>query len=142
MAELPWCVFLEWGWTFWIPALIVAIALIIWFGSLVLQSGGSLSLGYEKIKFVTKGRGALGILLTVAIFGAIGYGAYQGYKTLKDAYFVALNTPGRELEQIRNDFQGDTRVELLVRDPAKTFTIAGSYRGACVPDLFESICRQ
>ncbi|WP_271592214.1 hypothetical protein [Bradyrhizobium sp. CCBAU 65884] len=142
MPELPWCVFLEWGWTFWIPVLAMAAILIVWLGFLVLRSDGSLSLGYEKIKVVTKGNGPLGVVVTAVILIGVGYSVYEGYRTLKDAYFVALNTPGRELEQIRNDLQSETRVELLIKDPAKKFSVAGNYRGACVPDLFESICRK
>jgi hypothetical protein len=142
MPELLWCVSLEWGWWFWAPALVVALALLIWFAFLILRGAGSLTLGYEKVKVITKGTGPTGVVITVIIIGFVGYVVYQGYKTLKDAYFVALNTGGRELEQVRNDFQRETHVEISIKDPAKKFVIAGSYRGACVPDLFESICRQ
>ncbi len=142
MPELLWCVSLEWGWWFWMPALGVALLLLIWFGFLILRGGGSLSVGYEKVKVITTGSGPLGVVVTTAIVGLVIYGVYQGYKSLKDAYFVSLNTGGRELEQVRNDFQGETHVEISVKDPAKKFVIAGSYHGACAPDLFESICRQ
>jgi hypothetical protein len=142
MPELLWCVSLEWGWRFWMPALGVALLLLIWFGFLILRGAGSLTVGYEKVKVIAKGNGPLGVVVTAAIIGLVTYVVYQGYTSLKDAYFVALNTAGRELEQVRDDFQRETRVEINVLDPAKKFVIAGSYRGACVPDLFESICRQ
>jgi hypothetical protein len=142
MPELLWCVSLEWGWWFWLPALVVALALLIWFGFLILRGDGSLSVGYEKVKVITTGSGPLGVVVTIAIVGLVMYGVYQGYRSLKDAYFVALNTGGRELEQVRNDFQGETHVEISVKDPAKKFVVAGSYKGACAPDLFQSMCRQ
>jgi hypothetical protein len=105
------------------------------------SGAGRLSVGYEKVRVMATG-GPVNIVITILIVGGVGFGIYEAYKTLKDAYFVALNTPGRELEQVRNDFQSETHVEVTVKDPAKKFIIAGSYRGACVPDLFESICRQ
>jgi hypothetical protein len=142
MPELLWCVSLEWGWWFWGPALGVALLLLIWFGFLIWRGTGSLTLGYEKVKVIAKGNGPWGVVVTGAIIIGIGYGVYEGYTSLKDAYFVALNTPGRELGQVREDFQRETHVEISVKDPAKKIVIAGSYRGACVPDLFDSICRQ
>jgi hypothetical protein len=142
MPEVLWCVSLEWGWGFLLPVLLVALVLIVFLGFLMLKGGsGHLSVAYEKMKVMATG-GPANIGITILIVCAIGYGIYQSYNTLKDAYFVSLSTPGRELEQVRNDFQSETHLVITVKDPAKKFVIAGSYRGACVADLFDAICRQ
>jgi hypothetical protein len=142
VPELAWCVALEWGWWFCGPALLIAFAVLVWLAILVVRDVGTLSVSYEKIKVIAKGNGAVGVVVTAAIIGLIIYGVILGYRSLKDSYLVALSTPGRELEQIRNDFQGETHVEISIKDSARKFVVSGSYRGACVPDLFEAICRQ
>jgi hypothetical protein len=142
MPEIIWCVSLEWGWGFLAPVLIVMAVLIVVIAVLMIKGGsGRLSVGYEKIKLIATG-GPVNIVITLLVAGAVSLVLYQAYKTLKDSYSVALNTPGRELEQVRNDFQSETHLVITVKDPAKKFSIAGSYHGACVADLFEAICRQ
>jgi hypothetical protein len=142
MPEVLWCVSLEWGWKFWVPALVLALAVLAGLVVLIWRSDGSLTLVYEKAKVMAKGRGMAGAVIMLLIIGGGAYAIYEAYLTLKNAYFVSLNTPGRELEQVRNDIQSETHVEIDVKDPAKKFIIAGRYRGACASDMFESICRQ
>jgi hypothetical protein len=142
MPEVIWCVSLEWGLPFLLPALMAALALIILFTVLIWRGGGALSISWEKLKVIVTGVGAVSVVVTLLIVLGIGYVSYQGYKTVKDAYFVAINPPGRELGKVREDFQGETRIEITIKDPAKKFVIAGNYQGACVADLFTSICRQ
>jgi membrane protein implicated in regulation of membrane protease activity len=141
-----WCLFLEWGWWFWFPLIIAFLALfvlLIRFLFLIVQGGrNSLSVGYEKMKVIATGAGSTGIVITVILILLAGWAVYKGYNDLHDNYFVALNTPGKELDEIRNSFQNETHVTISVKDAAKKFQIVGSYQGVCVPDLFESICRQ
>jgi hypothetical protein len=111
---------------------------------LLIVRGGrnTLTVGYEKLKVVASGAGLTGILITVLLVVLGGYAVREGYKSLRDNYFVALNTPGKELDELRNKYQNDTHVTISIKEAAKKFMITGSYEGVCVPDLFESICRQ
>lgn len=142
MPEVVGCISLEWGWIFLLPVLVGAMVLIILIAVLMIKGGASrLTVGYEKIRLGATG-GPVNIVITIGIVVAIGYGLYRGYNGLKDAYFVALNTPGRELGQIREDFQGETHLVITIKDTAKKFVVTGNYRGACVADLLDAICRQ
>ena len=147
MADLRNCLFLEWGWIFWAALGFVVLLVCGVLGAflVLIARGGwnSLALGYEKWKLIAKGAGVTGVVTTVVLIVLAGVAVYQGYEHLKNSYFVALNTPaGVILEDVRNKFQGDTHITITIKEPAKKFLVVGSYRGACVPDLFDSICRQ
>ena len=107
MPDLLWCLFLEWGWWFWVP-LIVAFLFLCWllirFLLLIVRGGrNTLTVGYEKLKVVASGAGLTGILITVLLVVLGGYAVREGYKSLRDNYFVALNTPGKELVALYDD---------------------------------------
>jgi hypothetical protein len=142
MPEVISCASLEWGWKFWLPALIIVVLLLCVLAYLLIRAqSGHLIFNWDKFKVAATGDWPR-MVVTILILVGLGWAILEGYKTIRDAYIVALTTPGRALEQVRDDFQGETHVLITVSDAAKKFTVVGNYRGACVTDLFETICRK
>jgi hypothetical protein len=160
MPQFAQCFFLEWGWPFLLVLLgggvllAVVVGIVIWFFGFRYwreQPGGERTiLGFDKWKFETSGRGVtLGKMIVAvvgiaAVLGGSYYVVKSGYDNYQHAYAVSLDSPSVpvELEKVRERFQGETNVTITVAEPAKKFAVTGTYHGACVKDLMDSICRQ
>ena len=147
MPQFANCLVFEWGWGFFallIVLFIVIVGLLLflaWFFGLRRPARGVDEIAYDK----TTVRGGLARLaFVVVVIGAIGYGLYWGYDKARTSFEVSFDTASAspvELETLRNKFQPDTQASVTIRDRAKKFLVSGKFGGACVEDLFESICR-
>jgi hypothetical protein len=160
MPQFAECFVLEWGWSFLLLLILGGLLLVVFVGFVIwlfgyrywrAQPGGERTIfGYDKWKLETSGRGvtiAKAIVTFVAIAGVLGgswYAITTGYEKYQHAYSVALDSPSVavELDKVRENFQGETAVTITIADPARKFGVTGTYHGACVQDLFKSICRQ
>jgi hypothetical protein len=80
----------------------------------------------------------------IVVIGAIGCGLIWGYEKVRSSFEVRFDTataPPFDLDTLRGKFQPDTQVTITIHDRAKKFLVSGRFEGACVEDLFESICR-
>lgn len=155
------CVILEeGGWDFfWILfgfLLIFCVAvgfLIFFFGLRKNQTGGgeeSATLSHGETAVTTKGPSSTRALLVILAAGLVMiltpigtvYGFRKVYESFRETYSVVVISPAIELERLREKYKGKTHAIIVVKDAAKTFPIAGGFEGACVPDFFDSICRQ
>jgi len=158
LAQFTGCLFLEWGWGFLI---LIGIGVLLFVGALVLLiklvgmpqaqlagSGDGEQAGSGDGEVEAKGltlRGPLvRVVLIVGAVVVIVYFISKGYDGFKDSYSVAWDSPsdGVELQTLRDKFQGDTQATIVINEPAKKFSVIGSYEGACVQDMFTSICRK
>jgi len=147
MSQFGQCLVLEWGWGFLIGAgigLIVLcgiLGLLIWFFRL--RGGSKTSKG--SYHGVTIAGPIVPFIASLAIIVAVGYGLYLGYDKFRTTYSVSFDTASgqsKDLGELRDFYQPDTQVTILVKDRARHFPVTGRFEGACVQDLFETICRQ
>ena len=151
MSQFAGCLVLEWGWGFLAWTGIVFFAVV---GVLVLiiklvrkptqAPSQPASVILEKLGVIITGEQAVFVAVILLAISAIGYVTYKGYESFKDSYSVAVDSPeiGVELQALRDKFQGETQATIIIRDAAKKFSVTGSYEGACVSNLFDSICRK
>jgi hypothetical protein len=84
------------------------------------------------------------LVFVFVLIGAIGWLLYWGHDKARSSFEVSFDTasaPPVDLDTLRDKFQPDTQVTITIRDRAKKFLVSGKFEGACVEDLFESICR-
>jgi hypothetical protein len=112
-----------------------------WFFGLRRPARGVDEITYDKITV----RGVIARpALVIAVIGAVAYGLYWGYDKARTSFEVTFDrasAPPADLETLRNEFQPDTQATITIGDRAKKFLVSGKFQGACVEDLFESICR-
>jgi hypothetical protein len=146
MPQFAECLVFEWGWGFFAfltITFIVIVGLLLflaWFLGLHRPTSRADEIVYDK----TTVRGAIARLaFIIVVIGAIGYGLYWGYDKARTSFEVSFNTTSApaDLEKLRNKFQPDTQATITIGDRAKNFSVSGKFKGVCVEDLFESICR-
>jgi len=150
LPEFAGCLILEWGWGFLAGISVFILALIGALVFLIKRVGTSWRRRLPPSEVVIEKFGvrvtgaAVNIVVVVGAVGAIGYAVYKGYDSFKDSYSVAVDSPtsGFELQSLRDRFQGETQATITINDHAKSFSVTGSYEGACVGDMFDSICRK
>lgn len=133
-------------------ALIIAIIGLEWFCVrlclAVLKDGKSKLDLHIAEKFSIKTRGTISALavMVVALGVAVAplAGVWYLYDRYDDYYAVGVDARGVDtLESVRAAFATEphTHVTVSIADNIKDFPIRGDFRGACVADLFDAICR-
>jgi hypothetical protein len=154
MSQFAQCLVLEWGWGFliWVGIGLLLLCgvlatLIIFFGLRPRSKSGKLSSKSGKVgwhNFTLTGY-IVNFVVFLAVIGVVGYGLILGFSKYGTTYSVSFDTasgPSKDLGELRDWYQPDTQVTILIKDHARRFPVTGRYEGACVQDLFESICRQ
>jgi hypothetical protein len=150
LAQFAGCLVLEWGWGF---LTLTGIGTLLFVGLLVLlikligmprtpQAASEEAFEAQGVK--VSGSVVVRVVVILAAVGLIWYFISKAYDGFKDSYSVAWDSPslGAELQMLRDKFQGETKATIIVNDPAKKFSVTGSYEGACVQDMFDAICRK
>jgi hypothetical protein len=118
------------------------IRFLIWYFGLRGSAQGVDQIGYDKL---TASGPIVRIVLFLLVVGGAVYLVYGQYDKFRNSYAVSFDTASAspvELEALRQKFQPDTQATITIREPAKKFLVSGRFDGACVQDLFESICRR
>jgi hypothetical protein len=147
MPQLARCLVFEWGFGFFVGLavlFVLGLSLLLflaWYFGLRRPARGVDQMGYKD--FLVRGPVVRWVFIVGVIVGA-GYLLYWGYDKFRTSFAVSFDTasaPPVELETLRNKFQEDTQATITIRDRAKRFLVSGKFEGACVVDLFETICR-
>lgn len=147
MSQFGECLVYEWGlWFFLVLAALFVLGLglllfLAWFFGFRGPARGVDQIDYQG--FTVRGKPARIIVVGAVIIGVAAL-LYWGYGQFRNSFAVSFDTasgPPAELEMLRNKFQSDTQATITVRDRAKKFLVSGKFEGACVEDLFKSICR-
>jgi hypothetical protein len=139
----------EWGWGFFLLlaiGVIVVVAFVlfwIWFLGLrnPVATEGPTSAGWKD--FILRGHPVVLLLVLLVLVGA-GYMVYLGYDKFRNSYSVSFenaSAPPITLDALRDKYQEETQATIIVTPRAKSFLVSENFDGACVPDLFEAICR-
>jgi hypothetical protein len=136
----------EWGVSFILKALLwIAVGLVI--SGVIAYLLRRFAFRFKHKESSVQGRGIVPFLfwlIVVGLFAAPFIYVWWQYSEFKHTHAIAFHSPSIAvpIQQIRDRFQGETKITVQVSDRAKGFGVQGGYEGACVRDLFEAICRQ